>query len=721
MSTKAWLPVTFRFLIALASCHCWGRHRYFIRRDNSNDFFLSTTSARKTAAYPRRTASKTKEKCVTLYARPDALDAGPASFPITHCDNSEVSDWENNIRDEAATALLPVFFPFENVTKKHFEGSDSKPDNLVLKPITAEVALKRLLRRKYQQVSSDNTSQNKQSYHGRNEARRRLSSLILGTGVMRLRHWYYIYFNGTVEVNKERPLIIPYPLDYSILEMMNPVEAKFSFRKRCARDDMACTPMAEETNDGFHPLMRRMKLVRAMVDEHARYLRLASEKNDDTLGTANSSDLNATIMNLSIEYSIPPFLISSLLSQYGYTITQQICSVMNHPGPVTIRKNAIKFPWSDDKFCQWVREEDEVNAAPMARLLLKESKHENPDHVNKNKQRLHPSSSGDTQGLRLVAPKDGQSNCFVIGESFKSTSEVGMIEPPVGCLQIIPRGNSSATNPESEIISSPTMNQSKSIWSMKAWKKGYFEVQDAGSQFIVQSLQVQPGDSILDYCAGNGGKTFGLASAIRTQCLFSNSSQASYIVAHDVVDERLRQVKGSMSRVGFVPNGSGDSSDRDVYAAERGNVTIEIMNSSTLEASCLEFDAVLVDAPCSSSGVLRRRPSQRWEITQQEVFAQLPYLQLSILEKAASFVRKGGRLIYSTCSVLDVENDGVVDEFERTRAFSNLGFSRWDFGLDEANDKSSTCNYAHGKHTVTMLPTEYGNDGFFVARWIKRN
>ncbi|KAL7462254.1 hypothetical protein ACHAXS_002639 [Conticribra weissflogii] len=719
MRPKTWLPVTFRLLLTIASCHCWGRHHFFIRRDCSNDFLPSTKPKSKVAIHFGLIKCKTFKKCVTLYAQPDALDVRSASFTITFGDEAEVSTWENNIRDEAAMALLPVFFPFENVTMEHFENSDNEhlSDNIVLKPITAEIALKRLLRRKYQHVSSNNTAQQNRTDHGHNEARRRLSSLILGTGVMRLRHWYYIFFNSTVESNNDRLFLIPYPLDSSTLEMMYPVEAKFPVAKLSAEGNMVAT-----TKDYSPPLMERMKLVRAMVDEHSHHLRLAPEKYDNTPDIANDRDLDAAKIKLSIEYSVPPFLISSFVSQYGVRTTQQICSIMNQPGPVTIRKNAIKFPWSDEEFCRWLSEEDGVNAAPLARLLMEACKHKNPEE-NEIERRVHVSTSDFSQTLRLIAPNDDQSNCFVMGEPLASTSKVGTIIPPSGCLQIIPRGNAKSTKLGSKNISSPTANLSKSIWSMNAWKNGYFEVQDAGSQFIVQSLQVQPGDRVLDYCAGNGGKTFGLASAIRTQCLFSNSSQASYMVAHDVVDERMRQMKGSMSRVGFVPSGSDGSSDSDVYATEcyGGNVTIEIMNSSTLEAFSLEFDAVLVDAPCSSSGVLRRRPSQRWEISQEEVFRQLPKLQLDILEKAASFVRKGGRLIYSTCSILEVENECVVDEFEKSQTFSKLDFAKWDFGQDDANHNSRTYHgFAQRSHTMTILPTKNGNDGFFVARWIRQ-
>ena len=270
---------------------------------------------------------------------------------------------------------------------------------------------------------------------------------------------------------------------------------------------------------------------------------------------------------------------------------------------------------------------------------------------------------------------------------------------------------------------------------MKGWQNGYFEVQDAGSQIITQSLEVKPGESILDYCAGNGGKTCGLASAVLDTSRNIGGShddncdeeqrstfRHSKIVAHDVIDERLRQIKGSLKRVGFSAR-VDESNDNDTcYIAKNRHgdceCSIQMATSSDLDAGikwiASSFDAVLVDAPCSSTGVLRRRPSQRWDLTENAIYDELPQLQLEILEKAASFVREGGRLVYSTCSLLKEENECVARKFEQSPVGSS--FERWDFFTTTGSDSLAEDEQSL-RHTLSLLPSTDGSDGFFIARW----
>ena len=156
--------------------------------------------------------------------------------------------------------------------------------------------------------------------------------------------------------------------------------------------------------------------------------------------------------------------------------------------------------------------------------------------------------------------------------------------------------------------------------------------------------------------------------------------------------------------------------------------TIQIATSSDLDSAHNStpslFDAVLVDAPCSSTGVLRRRPSQRWDLTEKQIH-DLPDLQLEILEKAASFVNEnGGKLVYSTCSLLREENENVVRKFEQSNVFLKGGFKRWDFIPITSKDStghndidSDEVASTKSSHVFTLLPSEKGSDGFFIARW----
>lgn len=568
-------------------------------------------------------------------------------------------EWDMQLRQEAVDALLPVFFP------KSIIPNTSSDECISTKKITAEASLKKLLRKRYQRTSKDDDLNNTiQSKYTDDEARGRLAKLVLGTSVLRLRHYYVVASRYNMS---SREVTLPYPGDDSVRSLL------LINNEKSGDDDVQTNEQSEEE-----------AVVRAMIDEHAKYLSVSSYLPVEL--TQINADTPA--INLAIQYSLPTFLTTALVSQYGYSMTQRICSFMNDPGPVTIRKNCVRFSGSDEELCKWLWEEDGVQAVPLSVLL--ESKSEG---VNNNDNKL-----------QLTAQSNGGA-LYALGGEYN----VGSVRAPNGCIQILP--------PEQSTFQQKKL--SKSIWSMRGWQNGYFEVQDAGSQCIVQSLEVSPGDYVLDYCAGNGGKTFGLASVLmdtnrlRRDDPDYSDEITSHIVAHDVVEERLRQVEGSLSRVGFEDGDPNDLSTITSYSAgceasndgsRRLRCSIQIASSTEIESESSHFDAVLVDAPCSSTGVLRRRPSQRWDIRENQVLDVLPKLQLEILQRAASFVKEGGgKLVYSTCSMLKEENESVCRLFEESDAYAEHGFQRWGFDNRETN-------------SVTLLPTS-NSDGFFIARW----
>lgn len=245
-----------------------------------------------------------------------------------------------------------------------------------------------------------------------------------------------------------------------------------------------------------------------------------------------------------------------------------------------------------------------------------------------------------------------------------------------------------------------------SLWSLQSWKDGWFEIQDSGSQLIVKATEVNVNDRIVvDYCAGNGGKTLALASELyqhdssdESMGIRNTNSNGSLIIAHDIVEERMRQLKGSLERAGL---GNG--------ATDICNVTIKTTLDKDISLCNGMADLVLVDAPCSSSGVLRRRPSQRFLLDKNEMQHDFPKLQSSILKEASRLVKVGGKLVYATCSISHFENEDVVKNFEEScpEEFGKK-WQRWHFHDQE----SST--YSHFK---TILPNIHGSDGFFIARW----
>lgn len=249
---------------------------------------------------------------------------------------------------------------------------------------------------------------------------------------------------------------------------------------------------------------------------------------------------------------------------------------------------------------------------------------------------------------------------------------------PEGCLQLLPDEN---------------WNPSKiSIWSMNAWKNGWFEVQDAGSQIIASALEAKHHETIVDYCSGNGGKSFAIASYMNSDAMVRGCQPMGHIISNDSVSDRMKQLKGSFTRTGC------NSLQPDLVQTTLGD-GVQFTESVA--------DAVLVDAPCSSTGVLRRRPSQRFKMNQKEITKDFPRIQLQILKEASKLVKSGGRLVYATCSIFAQENQDVANAFENSIHFI---WEPWPFDDDDNNEQS---------HYKSLLPNE-DNDGFFIARWKRK-
>ena len=166
-----------------------------------------------------------------------------------------------------------------------------------------------------------------------------------------------------------------------------------------------------------------------------------------------------------------------------------------------------------------------------------------------------------------------------------------------------------------------------------SYKNGYFDIQDEGSQLVSYFLNPMPDDSILDYCSGGGGKTLHIAEL---------AEDRANIVATDIDIKRLKETE---RRVSF-----------HRYASVR------IMNKEDVDSDTKQYDKILVDAPCSGSGTVRRSPDIRYSITADSI-STYAALQLEILEKCYSKLNVGGELVYSTCSLFTRENDDVVLSF----------------------------------------------------------
>jgi 16S rRNA (cytosine967-C5)-methyltransferase len=210
-----------------------------------------------------------------------------------------------------------------------------------------------------------------------------------------------------------------------------------------------------------------------------------------------------------------------------------------------------------------------------------------------------------------------------------------------------------------ELKSHPPLN------SLASFRDGWFYIQDPSTLLAPCKLGVQPGEMILDLCAAPGGKTTFIAQ------LMNNEGK---IIACDISEERLKLVQENCLRLGIS--------------------CVETILPSTLDSRPSSFDRILVDAPCSNSGVMRRRVDLRWRISPEEI-SRLQQSQLDLFKLATPKLKSGGVLIYSTCSLEPEENSEVVKEFLHEHADFKLEFER------------------------ELLPFVDNMDGAFIAKLIR--
>jgi 16S rRNA (cytosine967-C5)-methyltransferase len=218
------------------------------------------------------------------------------------------------------------------------------------------------------------------------------------------------------------------------------------------------------------------------------------------------------------------------------------------------------------------------------------------------------------------------------------------------------------------------------------YRDGLIEVQDEGSQLIARLVAPKRGEMVVDFCAGAGGKTLALGSLMRS---------TGRLYAFDIHAKRLAGLSPRMARAGL----------SNVHPA-----AIAHENDSRIKRLAGKIDRVLVDAPCSGSGTLRRNPDLKWRFDETEL-ARVNGVQRNVLRAAARLVKPGGRLVYATCSLLALENQDLVEEFVAEQP---------QFELRPAAEVLQAQGLALS-HTerfapwFVMLPHLHGTDGFFAA------
>lgn len=220
--------------------------------------------------------------------------------------------------------------------------------------------------------------------------------------------------------------------------------------------------------------------------------------------------------------------------------------------------------------------------------------------------------------------------------------------------------------------------------------KGWFEVQDEGSQIAAALSGAGPRKQVLDLCAGAGGKTLALAAAMK------NNGQ---IYAYDSDKGQLRPIFERLQRAGV----------RNAQVLEAGN-------RAELEALGPRFDVVLVDAPCSGSGTWRRKPDAKWRL-RPEALAIRQAEQRDVLTLASGLVKPGGRLTFVTCSVLPEENGDQVLWF--LGAFPDFALVPYGEVWRTAIGGEPPVSADKSEQTLLLTPASHGTDGFFVASFTR--
>lgn len=267
---------------------------------------------------------------------------------------------------------------------------------------------------------------------------------------------------------------------------------------------------------------------------------------------------------------------------------------------------------------------------------------------------------------------------------------LSLVETSVGTPPVTARINTAAFSREEILEKIQTLEPKETflencfeisgsdITETEAFKRGMFHVQDIASQLCCKALSPSENDVVFDLCAAPGGKTFTLAEIMNGK---------GKIYSFDLHENRVRLIQSGAKRL------------------KLENITAMTGNAAEFNAGLPKADKILCDVPCSGLGVIRRKPEIKYK--SPEEFDRLPEIQYNILENASRYLKNGGELIYSTCTVNPAENAEVVDRFlENHKEFKGVSF------LEEYGAP-------FGTYKATLFPEHFGSDGFFISKLVK--
>ncbi len=286
--------------------------------------------------------------------------------------------------------------------------------------------------------------------------------------------------------------------------------------------------------------------------------------------------------------------------------------------------------------------------------------------------------------MEVLPRKAVEARCAALKEPAPLTIRVNTLKADRETVRqrLLAEGFSSRPTPYSPV--GLILEEKAFIFRTRAFQEGLFEVQDEGSQLISLLTEARPGQVVVDGCAGGGGKTLHLAALMKGK---------GRLYAFDIHEARLRALRPRTRRA-------------DVH-----NIRLHVLphnRASIVRRLYGKVDVVLVDVPCSGTGVLRRNPDAAWKITPERV-AVLVEQQRQILKAYAPLVQPGGRLVYATCSLLPAENEQQVHAFLKEHS---------EFMLIPAADVLARqgVNVPHQQDAFLRIePALHGTDGFFAA------
>lgn len=290
-----------------------------------------------------------------------------------------------------------------------------------------------------------------------------------------------------------------------------------------------------------------------------------------------------------------------------------------------------------------------------------EVEHSFPDWINE----LGKEEFG-TDWLKLMESLNQPAEVFLRANSLKTTPEQLIKD-----LKAEEVDAEKVTSKDFDLGVCLKLKERKNVFITNAFKKGSFEMQDAASQLVAPLLQIEPGQRVVDACAGAGGKSLHIAAMMKNK---------GKIIAMDIHEWKLKELRDRASRAGV-----------DVLETKLidSNKTVKRLEDS--------FDRVLLDVPCSGLGVIRRNPDTKWKLTSEEL-ARLQELQKEIISKYSEMCKVGGIMVYATCSILHRENEKQVQWFLNTDAGK-----KWSLMKE-----------------LRVWPHKHGFDGFYAAV-LKRN